>query len=405
MTRPKLGGVQGLARVVSRNEISNRVKKLGLLSPEDQQLVREFIDSLGTLGPRRIEKYEAYVGKIGYELGRPFREVTRPELIRYLNGIDSSAFSEDTKRDIRLIAKKYFRWLRNDEFVKGIRTGNVEGVVGPEDILTDLELDNLRNAAKGNIRNEALVETMYELGARPGELLSLRKSDVLFDDYGAKVTLERRGLGTGKTNPRTIRVINAAPLLANWIEHHPIKDKDAPLWIDLAHGWKVHHALKWSGLLRVLQSLGRKAGIEKRFHAYIFRHTRATKLAATLTEAQLCAVFGWKVGSQMPRRYIHFSMRDVDDAILTAHGLKKKEIREAPAPKKCPRCSLVNPASAELCSKCGMALTLTEAMKKDEEIQELKEGLKYALDALRKIEDTRRQELGTVSDTSHSPLK
>ena len=49
-----------------------RGKKLLLLSPEDQKLVQEFISFIGTLGRRRIEKYEAYVGKIGFELNKPF---------------------------------------------------------------------------------------------------------------------------------------------------------------------------------------------------------------------------------------------------------------------------------------------------------------------------------------------
>lgn len=91
----------------------------------------------------------------------------------------------------------------------------MEGDVGPDDILTPEELDSLSVAARGSIRNEAMVETEYELDARPEEFLGIRKSDIEFDDYGAKITLRRRGKGIGKTVSRTIRVINAAPLLAN----------------------------------------------------------------------------------------------------------------------------------------------------------------------------------------------
>lgn len=346
------------------------------LREEDQRTVREFVVSLGNLSRVRQRKYETYASKILVEIGANsggsitrFEQITREDLLDYLAEVQESDYSEDTKRDIRQVSKRYFRWLHDDRFVDGIRLGTVEGVIGPEDVLTDLELDNLRNAAKGSIRNEALVETEYELGPRPGEFLGMRWSDVEFDDYGAKVTLFKRGLGTGKTQPRTIRVINAAPLLANWREHSPMRQHQAPVWVDVTHSG-VKTSLTRHSLAYILGELAQKGHLEKRVNPYVFRHTRATNLAKTLTEAQLCSIFGWKIGSQMPRRYIHFSLRDVDDAILGAYGLKKKDAREVEAPKKCVRCGLVNPARSDLCSKCGMALSLTAAMKKDEELAE-----------------------------------
>ena len=106
-----------------------------------------------------------------------------------------------------------------------------------------------------------------------------------------------------------------------------------------------------------------------------------------MTEAQLCAVFGWKMGSKMPRRYIHFSLRDVDDAILKAHGLKKAEVAVVEAPKRCPRCGAASQAGAVSCFRCGMAFTLEAAMKKDQELEEMKarqERLEKVMDMLLK---------------------
>jgi hypothetical protein len=50
--------------------------------------------------------------------------------------------------------------MHNDDFVKGIKLGTVDGVVQPEDILTETEISAMRTVAKGNIRNEALFETI-----------------------------------------------------------------------------------------------------------------------------------------------------------------------------------------------------------------------------------------------------
>ena len=83
-----------------------------------------------------------------------------------------------------------------------------------------------------------LSKTAYESACRPHEFLGLRKSDIAFDDYGAILYVRK-----GKTGARRIRVVEAAPLLANWIENHPLKDKDAPLWVDMSSNTKFR-ALK-----------------------------------------------------------------------------------------------------------------------------------------------------------------
>ena len=59
---------------------------------------------------------------------------------------------------------------------------------------------------------------------------------------------------------------------------------------------------------------------------------------------------------------VHLSGRDVDDALLRMYGRKKEGEPEPRAPRKCVRCGVLNPAEGELCSKCGMALTLQAVM-------------------------------------------
>lgn len=54
---------------------------------------------------------------------------------------------------MRLISKKFFRWLHNGEFAKGIKIGTVEGDVGADGKFTPEELDSLRVIARGSIRN------------------------------------------------------------------------------------------------------------------------------------------------------------------------------------------------------------------------------------------------------------
>jgi hypothetical protein len=55
----------------------------------------------------------------------------------------------------------------------------------------------------------------------------------------------------------------------------------------------------------------------KRRDSLLEKDSRATYLANYLTEAQMCAWFGWVPGSRVPGRYVHLSGRDIDQAYVS----------------------------------------------------------------------------------------
>lgn len=76
-----------------------------------------------------------------------------------------------------------------------------------------------------NPRDRALILLIYETGGRVREIRSLSLGAISFDKYGAILTLG------GKTGGRRVRIIFSATTLAEWLNHHPIKDDpDSPLW-------------------------------------------------------------------------------------------------------------------------------------------------------------------------------
>ncbi len=351
---------------------------------EDLEAVEKFLRSIMPISKRRVDKHRVYILTVVKRwLRKPLQDVQRDDLnvvwqsIKGLKLDGGEEAAEWTKRDYRFITKRFFRWLKGEEFVKGLKIGTPQETVGPEDILTDDELTAIRKVCR-SVRDRAMCETLYEGAFRPHEFLGLRKSDVAFDEFGAIVYIRK-----GKTGPRRVRVVNAAPLLANLVENHPMADRDAPLWVEASHG--VHGTqLKYIGLAKVIKRWITEAGIEKNVTAYIFRHTRLTHLAKFLMEAELCIFAGWRIGSKMPRMYIHLSGRDVDEKLLSAYGLKKSsQVLEIKAPKRCARCGFVSSTDAETCSKCGMALTIQAAMAKDYEAEEAKRKLSEILKLLR----------------------
>ena len=99
-----------------------------------------------------------------------------------------------------------------------------------------------------------------------------------------------------------------------------------------------------------------------------FRHSRATRLANVLTEAQLRQLFGWVQGSRMAATYAHLSGRDVDNALLKLRGMKAdgKERREESTTIVCPRCGSESSPTSKICNACGLCLDVKTAMCIDE---------------------------------------
>jgi len=354
----------------------------------NEQLIVEFIESLGVLSPSRIRKYRYTLGRISKRVG-PFESVTIPDLKDYIREVNSSDYEQWTKRDYRLFTKKFFVWLRGKEFVEWIKLGHVKSTVGPEDILTQDELIRLKNACT-QLRDKALIETLYETACRPQEFLGLKKGNIVFDDKIARVHVEK-----GKTGPRSILVVNATPLLANWIANHPLKSKDAPLWVDLSPNTR-YEPLRWIGLRRLVQRIAKSANLDKDIYPYLFRHTRLTHLAKFMTEASLNVIAGWEEGSAMPRTYVHLSGKDVEDTLLAAYGIVPKgDVILAKPPITCARCETLCESSQETCHKCGMVLTVEAAMKiqeqdegKDKEMMMLIDRITSRLDRLESSKET-----------------
>ncbi|MDQ1255196.1 MAG: integrase/recombinase XerD [Euryarchaeota archaeon] len=115
-------------------------------------------------------------------------------------------------------------------------------------------------------------------------------------------------------------------LLKEWLEEHPSKDcPEAPLWFNFAKREKSLKPLRYEAIRMRLNKIAKKAGINKKIHPHLFRHSRCTHMANYLTEAQMNAYFGWVQGSGMPSVYVHLSGRDVDGAVLKANGIINKD--------------------------------------------------------------------------------
>jgi len=355
------------------------------ISTRNSELIKRFEDYCFSegLSEARVVKYLQSLRKIAEWLGKDFDKATKEDIERFVKRLERSDYSAWTKHDYKVALKRFYRWLNGGDYppeVKWIKTTlKSKDSILPEDLLTEDEVMKLVDSAD-SLRDKAFIITLYESGARIGELGSMRLRDVSFKQGYATLMLK------GKTGSRRVIVVAAMPYLQAWMENHPLKSEfESPLWVNMGTVNR-YKAMSYPALAKVLKVAARKAGLKKRVTPHKLRHSRATFLAKKITEAQMNQLFGWKQGSEMPSIYVHLSGRDIDDAILGVYGLKKvKDEKPKLTPRICPRCNATNAYDAKFCSKCGLALDVKAAF----EMEKARGKADSVLDILMKDEEFR----------------
>ena len=372
-----------------KNDIYNyshqleRVKKKlenAPISDRNRELIEQFdracfMEELSK--PRRIKLISTLIILAEKYVKKDFDAAIREDIEDVVIKIDSREdCSPWTKHSYKVIIKKFYKWLK---FGKGYRTAvdypaivswlrcNLKKKDQPRikatDILTEEEVKKLIDTAEHS-RDRAFISMLYELGARIGEVGSLRIKELARDKHGYIVDLE------GKTGHRTPRIVISDPYITHWLSVHPLKNKpDAPLWVRIGNGSKGEK-MKYGAFRELVLRLVARAGIKKRVYHHLFRHTRVTHLLINkgINEAQAKVYFGWVPDSKMLSEYSHLISKDANDAILAMHGIKTDKQKESLfKPKQCPRCSVINSRDACFCHKCGCILEVNAAIDLDEQ--------------------------------------
>lgn len=341
--------------------------KLNEFSASRREDIERFFEHMTISGISKvtIKSYVNALKNFGTH-GKPYRELTKEDMIKWMHWLEEKYQAKHTKIDYRRRMKRFFRWLHNGddyekplpESVQCIKVGKVRRSLGVE-ILTEQEVKAIVEACETQ-RDRAMLFALYDSGCRAGELLSLRIKNVELDRHGAVLRVR------GKTGERRIRIVASVPDLQLWLSMHPnTNDPNAPLW---PRARELDKTISATQLGHIVRKYARKARVNKRVHPHVFRHSRATHLAKVLTEAQMRVYFGWTKASEIPSVYVHLSGRDVDAALLKHYGVESEEPDEPKplTPKACPRCGFSNSPSARFCGRCSATLDIKAAVELDD---------------------------------------
>jgi len=322
------------------------------------------------MGEKRIQKLRACISSINIITKKPMHESLKnlqslkAAVLTIQNATD---YSTESRKDYIKFLARMFYFLQAGDSSLANAPREIKEIADYQAKKSEkraakpvITREEIREIIKfGDTLDRALVFTLFESGMRIGEFTAMRKEDVEHTEEGANLFVRQ-----GKTGQRYVLVVEAVKYLSDWLEKHPVRKNDAPLWVSV----KTKEAFTDNGVrkrIRVLvQKMNdhrKKNGIplfKKPINLHNFRHSRASELGGEpgMTEQILCKYFGWELNSDMPRTYLHLSDDQVRKAVLRTYGKVKPEEKKIITHRTCQRCKEENPIGLNYCGRCGADL-------------------------------------------------
>ena len=258
------------------------------------------------------KKYIRYLSYIRKWMGKPLSEITENDATEFYEKLSEDGivrengkpYTNESKSSFINVFKTYIRYLceirypdnKDLDYLKIGRwmKGFEEGVK----ITALSKSEVVQLASVNNLKNNALILTMFDSGARVQEFLNIRISDVkkIKDngDFYFKITLRKE---FSKTEGRVVSCRICKDVLKPYYNKRKaeVEDEEEQLF-NVGYGT----------IRKLLQRSKQKTGLKKRVSPHVIRHSSATYFANVLKNPfQLEYRYGWNIGeSHMVNRYI-----------------------------------------------------------------------------------------------------
>lgn len=294
-------------------------KEIGWAEPGFDTFAAFYKDS-GT-NDEDIAQYAGWIGSIRNRSNKPLLELSVKELKEFdIGKLRSMA------KCYRTVLRMFYEGNERDDLKRALSKlrGQKKRRLAFEEILMPTETASVI-AAAGNLRDRALLATLYSSGVRIEELLTLKLKHIVRSNGGYQLFLGKvKSRGQERYSPKIESPWKE--YLESWLAAHPTRD-DPEAWVFPSTNEDGTHVSD-STINQLLHSLGKKAGISKRINAHWWRHSRIS-LAFARREADLGTICIWFWGvpvTPMANLYSHFQGLD-----MTIESPKPIELPPVPA--------------------------------------------------------------------------
>jgi integrase len=201
----------------------------------------------------------------------------------------------------------FLTWCQNEnELNPKVKAKQPKAQKKLKEILTRDEIDKLENVAELE-RDKLMIRLLADTGIRLGELLTLRASDL------TEVGRERYIKVRGKTGERLVPLM---PTLYMRLRRYAGRGDRIFMTVRKSPRTGVYEPLRPRSVENTLNYLAQQAGVEKRVHPHVFRHSFVTFwLRQHKNPVSLQHILGWS-SLAMLKDYEHLVAADSYDAIL-----------------------------------------------------------------------------------------
>ena len=220
------------------------------------------------LSQKTLKDYGLVLRSFARYADKPPEEITADDVRRYLAGLSERGLKDGSIVTHANTLRSFFAWLELEDVIgkspmRRIRSRSVDRTASRRP-LTDEELHRLRKGCR-NIRDQALVEFLSSSGCRLSEAAGIRAEQVDWKQRSVRV------LGKGRKIRTVFFSFRAGQLLREYLSQREGGDA---LFAAVRAPWSP---LTPGGIEKALARIGQRAGLERRVHPHILRHTFATQ--------------------------------------------------------------------------------------------------------------------------------
>lgn len=281
----------------SPKTVDGRRYALSLFLPwcEEQQL-----STLDQITNRVIDRYSAELQTRTTRAGKPFAKSSVHKWVKEINTLMAWAHRELGTAEAKGQKPTLARQIK--------------------EVLSREEVQALEDSAQAE-RDKLIVRLLADSGLRLAELILLTPESLVEDRRQPYL----RVMGKGRGGQQEERIAVLKPLMFRRLARYAAKGRPESihpnLWLGLRRSATTgqYEPLTESGVEQMLGALGRAAGIQRKVHPHLFRHSLTTHLLKQgVNTSTVAKALGWKSTQMIDRHYSHLQDTEAWDSVLRA---------------------------------------------------------------------------------------
>lgn len=250
--------IETITQYNSRPYFRQALKRLATVNMENANVVCDYIlaeqAEINIKESTKEGKIKLLIWLSNYLANKPFHQMTKQDVLKYLNSLKSPLSEDPTHKWIgsyngrQMILNKFFKWLYNPD-----EPNSKERVTPPcMQVVKKLprqERSPYKPSSLWEAREHAIFlkycpskrDRCYhamanDMSARPHEILNLKIKHIVFKVTEDSIQFAEVLITGGKTTPRMLPLIDSIPYLKDWIRDHPTgTNPESWLFVSLAN--------------------------------------------------------------------------------------------------------------------------------------------------------------------------